>query len=285
MHPRNRHQDRYDLKKLSESFPPLLTFIHLNKYGDESIDFSVPEAVKALNQAILKSLYHLEWDLPAKFLCPPVPGRADYIHYAADLIGPLKKNVRVLDVGVGANCIYPLIGVTEYGWDFVGSDINEEAIKVAQENVFRNPQIAGKIVLRKQNDAKSIFNNIIFAGEKFDLTICNPPFHASLEDALTGTERKWKNLGKNQRSPKTLNFGGTGAELWTEGGEKKFLQTLISESKSFKDQVVWFTTLVSKEENLPFLHKLLEKAQVKRSKVIDMTQGNKKSRLLAWSFT
>jgi len=58
---------------------------------------------------------------------------------------------------------------------------------------------------------------------------------------------------------------------------------MIKESVLFKSQVVWFTTLVSKNEHLPKLKKQLEKNKA-HYKTIDMSQGNKKSRFLAWRF-
>lgn len=59
---------------------------------------------------MLKYYYNIAvWDIPEGFLCPPMPGRADYIHYAADLLIevermlPKGKHIKVLDIGVGAN--------------------------------------------------------------------------------------------------------------------------------------------------------------------------------------
>ena len=58
-----------------------------NQFGDESVDFANPAAVKALNRALLRQDYGLDyWDIPAGYLCPPIPGRADYVHYLADLL-------------------------------------------------------------------------------------------------------------------------------------------------------------------------------------------------------
>ena len=40
-----------------------------------------------LNRAILMHHYGVKsWDIPAGYLCPPIPGRADYIHSVADLL-------------------------------------------------------------------------------------------------------------------------------------------------------------------------------------------------------
>lgn len=118
LHPRNVHRGQYDFPLLSEYNPRLSAFVARNAFGKESIDFANAEAVKSLNGALLHQAYGIrDWDIPPQYLCPPVPGRADYLHYLADLLAanntgviPLGKIVKVLDIGTGANCIYPLIG-------------------------------------------------------------------------------------------------------------------------------------------------------------------------------
>src|SRR5688572_18162071 len=100
MHPRNRHQNQYNLQELAISCPELSPYIIVTKFNTESIDFSNTKAVKVLNKALLKQYYGiLDWDIPPNYLCPPIPGRADYIHYAADLLDKKGSGVRVLDVG------------------------------------------------------------------------------------------------------------------------------------------------------------------------------------------
>ena len=87
LHPRSKHRNRYDFEKLIEGFPELEPFVKPNKFGDESIDFSDPKAVVTLNKALLKHHYGIEnWLIPEGYLCPPIPGRADYIHHIADLL-------------------------------------------------------------------------------------------------------------------------------------------------------------------------------------------------------
>ena len=128
LHARNRHRSRYDFPLLVKEHPELSRFVRVNEYDDESIDFADPAAVRSLNKALLKLYYGItHWDIPENYLCPPIPGRADYIHHVADLLRscnnsviPRGTSVTVLDIGVGANCIYPIIGVKEYGWHFVG---------------------------------------------------------------------------------------------------------------------------------------------------------------------
>jgi 23S rRNA (adenine1618-N6)-methyltransferase len=283
MHPLNRHRGRYDLKKLSARVPELEPLIIEGKTGEATLDFSHPASVKLLNRALLLADYGVHhWDLPPHYLCPPVPGRADHIHTVAEILGGQKgQQVRVLDVGVGANCIYPIIGAHEYGWTFVGSDTDPGALTHAQSLIDANP-LLHNVSLRPQNGS-GIFKGVIQTGEAFDLTICNPPFHSSPEEARQGSDRKWKNLGKSVPQGH-LNFGGYGGELWCPGGERAFLLKMIKESLGFVEQVNWFTSLVSREAHLTMLQKALQGMHARQIKVLSMQQGQKKSRILAWSF-
>jgi 23S rRNA (adenine1618-N6)-methyltransferase len=281
LHHKNPHRQLYNFEKLVESSPALAPFVIKNKYGNESVDFSNPKAVKALNQAILKHFYKVDWNLPEGYLLPPVPSRADYIHHIADLLGELEGQVRVLDIGTGANCIYPIIGHRAYGWHFLGTDIDPAAIKSAATILEAN-NLADVIELKLQSSPSSIFKGILDGSEKFALSICNPPFHSSMEEAQQGTKRKWKNL----RVPKkaALNFGGSHNELFCEGGEVGFLCRMIEESILFQKNIRWFSSLVSKKKSLQEIYEALELAKVKEVKTIDLSQGQKKSRIVAWTF-
>lgn len=290
LHPRNKHRGRYDFKALVKCCPELAPFVIRNKYNDESINFFDSAAVKALNRALLRFHYQIGyWDIPDNYLCPPIPGRADYIHNIADLLytnGKIPKGnkIRCLDIGVGANCIYPLIGFKEYGWSFVGSDIDAFSIKSANNIINFNEECKENIEIRIQNNPEDIFKGIIQKDEHFDVSICNPPFHSSAEAAQSGTLRKLSNLkGKKTNSAK-LNFGGKNNELWCNGGEKQFINRMIIESSEFADSCLWFTSLVSKEVNLPGIYTALKKVKASKVKTINMGQGNKKSRIVAWSF-
>lgn len=282
MHPRNRQTGRYDLEKLKQLCPELATFVKTSPRKDLTIDFSDPAAVKTLNRALLKQQYGIDWDIPEGYLCPPIPGRADYVHHLADLLGPDARGgkVRILDVGTGANCIYPIIGRMEYGWSFVGSDIDPAALVAARKIVTSNRDLAGAIELRLQASPTGIFKGVLSG--KFDATLCNPPFHASLEEARQGSERKWTNLGRLPTTGK--NFGGRGRELWTPGGEAAFVYRMIVESAAHATEARWFTTLVSKAETLAGAQKSLKKLDAAQVRTIAMAQGRKKSRILAWTF-
>ncbi|MBC7385479.1 MAG: 23S rRNA (adenine(1618)-N(6))-methyltransferase RlmF [Cryobacterium sp.] len=293
MHPRNRHTGHYEFEKLVKAVPELKAFVIRNPSNEMTIDFANPSAVKTLNQALMKLFYGIrEWNIPEGYLCPPVPGRSDYIHSIADLLAschedqiPRGDGIRVLDIGVGANGIYPLIGRSEYGWSFVGSDIDPEALDAVAATIEANDSLRGGVELRHQTNRARILRGVIDENEEFDLVMTNPPFHESLEAARGGSERKWKNLGREIRgaSP-VLNFGGQGSELWCEGGEVEFIRTLIDESRAFAKTVFIFSALVSREIHLPALYQALERANVDDVETIEMTQGQKKSRILAWTF-
>ncbi|WP_281240257.1 23S rRNA (adenine(1618)-N(6))-methyltransferase RlmF [Flavobacterium praedii] len=293
LHPRNLHRFGYNFEQLALNYPKLGEFVSINEHDIETIDFSNPEAVKALNNALLITNYEIQnWDIPKDFLCPPIPGRADYIHYLADLLAttnngviPEGENVVGLDIGIGANCIYPILGNAIYGWSFVGTDIDENAIQNCKKIIEQNPKLVEAVSLQLQVNSRFIFKNIIEPEDKFTFTICNPPFHSSSEEATKSSIRKVNNLTPN--TPKTakpvLNFGGQNAELWCEGGELGFIKQMIYESAKYPMQCLWFTTLVSKQSNLNTIYKTLNNVAAIH-KTIEMAQGQKTSRIVAWTF-
>jgi 23S rRNA (adenine1618-N6)-methyltransferase len=298
LHARNRNGAGYDFARLIACCPQLAAHVAPNAYGNESINFADPQAVRALNRALLAQDYGITgWDLPAQYLCPPIPGRADALHYLADLLAesnggviPHGEAIRVLDIGVGANCVYPLIGHGEYGWSFVGSDIDRTALNCAQKMIDANSGYREAIELRFQAARLSVFRGVVHGDELFDLAMCNPPFHSSIEDAAAGSTRKWQNLGQNlgQAAPAggapLLNFGGQSDELCCAGGEEGFISRMIAESTRIPTSCLWFTTLVSKATSLPEVYRAIRNAGVEQSKTIDMAQGQKKSRIVAWTF-
>ena len=292
LHPRNPHRFRYNFQALTECCTELKPFVTVNQFSVETIDFANPAAVKALNKALLAYFYNIDsWDIPANYLCPPIPGRADYIHHLADLLAdynggviPRGNKLVGLDVGVGANCVYPIVGRKEYGWQFVGSDIDQVAVESATAIVNSNAVLKDGVEIRLQPSSKDIFRGIIHPGELFDFTVCNPPFHASAYEAAAGSERKLRNLGLKQKGKPLLNFGGQSNELWCEGGEEAFLRRMVAQSAEIPTQCFWFSSLVSKSTSLPAVYNALRAAHAWDVHTIEMAQGQKVSRLVAWTF-
>ena len=112
------------------------------------------------------------------------------------------------------------------------------------------------------------------------------PPDSSLEEAQRGSQRKWRALGKAdpKRKLPVLNFGGQSQELWCEGGEIGFVTQLIKESTQLGRQVLWFSTLVSKASNLPLIQSTLKKVGAVETRIVEMGQGQKQSRFVAWTF-
>jgi 23S rRNA (adenine1618-N6)-methyltransferase len=284
LHPKNIHNSRYDFAALCKTNPHLNQFVALNQYGDYSIDFANPKAVLTLNKTLLAHHYGIQnWEIPKNYLCPPIPGRADYIHYLADLLGD-KENINGLDIGVGANCIYPIIGVSVYNWKFTVSDIDPISIQSVENIVNSNEKLKNNITIKLQKNKHNIFAGIIEPNDKFDFTMCNPPFHKNAKEALSGSNRKVSNLTKQKTTNATLNFAGQSNELWCEGGELEFIKKMILESEKFKNNCLWFTTLVSKKENLSDIYRTLKKVNPLKVETIEMKQGQKMTRFVAWSF-
>ncbi|CAD7796647.1 Ribosomal RNA large subunit methyltransferase F [Chryseobacterium aquaeductus] len=291
LHTRNLHRNSYDFEKLISCVPELKHYVFTNSYGNLTINFSIPKAVKLLNKALLLHFYEVKnWDIPDENLCPPIPGRADYIHYIADLLAeslaeiPRGFFIKGLDIGTGANLVYPLIAHQSYGWEMLGTDINQKSLDNAQSILDANPEISSKIQLKFQPDSDFIFKNILKSDDKFTFSMCNPPFHDSEESAMKGNLRKTKNLKKSKVQKPNLNFSGQHSELWCDGGELAFISKMIEESILYSSQIFWFTCLVSKKENLFKLNSLLKKTKAVEVKTIDMAQGQKVSRILAWTF-
>jgi len=292
LHPRNKNREKYDLDALSISNPELKIYVKPNKFGLDSIDFSNPVAVRLLNKALLNHYYGINhWDFSEKNLCPPIPGRAEYIHHIADLLSennfgkiPTDEQFTCLDVGVGASCIYPIIGVVEYGWNFIGSDIDAKSIEAAQNIVNANPLLKNKVKISLQKNKQYIFEGILNQNDKIDLVICNPPFHASIEDAQKGTLRKNRNLSTKKVKVPKRNFAGIESELIYEGGERQFTYNMIMQSADFAKNSLWFSTLVSKQANLIGMYKSLKKIKALKVKTIPIITRNKFSRIVAWTF-
>lgn len=302
MHPRNPHNVGYDFVELAAIHAPLKNFLAPNPVGKLTIDFSQPSAVKALNAALLNQFYHVQhWDIPQGFLCPAVPGRADYIHYIADLLAqenngviPQGKAIKGLDIGTGANLIYPIVASQSYDWRMVGSDINPASYASAKLIVESNPNIKKRVKVRLQKQPNMIFSSIVKPEEVFDFSLCNPPFHESAEAAMAGSRKKNRNLAKHSekrrgkdstaKNQSSLNFGGQNSELWCDGGEFTFVKNMMHESVDFQQQIKWFTTLLSKKENVTPLLNLAKKLGASECKTINMAQGAKASRFIAWRF-
>lgn len=279
MHQKNPFAGDYDFDSLVQHYASLKDFVFINEYGSKTIKFGDKKAVKALNSALLKAQYGIEWDIPDENLCPPIPGRLDYLLHIADLIP--KKDIRLLDIGAGANLIYPILGCCHFSWKCTASEVDLNSLKNARGIIDKNP-ILSKIELRHQKFKDRIFEYIVQPDDVFDVVVCNPPFFKSFQDALRNNQRKVDKLQLKEKDKQ--NFGGISKELWYKGGEEAFVKRMARESIRFRNQIHWFTSLISRNENLRNIKRAINKTPATEVKVVEMGQGNKKSRFIAWTF-
>ena len=316
------------MEKLCEAYPPLKSFIispdssakatsNSSKKAPSrpTIKFADPNAVRALNTALLVADYDIASNyadiLPTDALIPPVPGRADYVHYVADLLCaesgkiPEGPSVRGLDIGTGASVIYPLIATSAYGWSMIASEINHISVQ-SGGTIIQVNELENLIDLRRQESKKNIFDGIWEPNEEIDFIMCNPPFFPSLEAFQAENARKIKGLARGgmnkkksrkeaieakksefQSSSSSNNFGGTDSELWCKGGEVPFVRQMVDESKkkSYRRKFLWCTSLVSRATNADQIEKYLRKtAQPKDIRRISFGAGKKSASILAWTF-
>ncbi|HAH25341.1 MAG TPA: 23S rRNA (adenine(1618)-N(6))-methyltransferase RlmF [Prolixibacteraceae bacterium] len=292
LHPRNKNLERYDFKLLIEGSPELAPFVKPNIHGEDSVDFNDTEGVKVLNKALLLHHYGISnWNLPNGYVYPPIPGRADYIHHMADFLCrnnygkiPSGSQIKCMDVGVGASCIYPIIGNKEYGWSFIGSDIDPVATESANHIIESNPTLQGKVNCKLQTNPKDYFYGIIRKDELIDLSICNPPTLAFTKEAEALTTKKILPIHPDESTEPIPALGSQNHENYCDGGEDKFVRNMILQSKKFAANCFCFSTLVSKESNLKSMYRTLEQVEAYGIETIPMGQGNKASYIVVWTF-
>ena len=299
MHPRNRYLNNPpDFHKLAEKYPPLARF--LSRKEENSFNAQDPEAMSTLINALFVVDFDIpEWQgVPEGYLLPSITRSLNYLHFLEDLLVESKnlsdyftteseeashtdkkprletqvdenKLIYVLDVGVGASCVFPLLGCSLHeNWKFVGLDIDEKAISMAKIN---SKKFQDRIEIRKaitgELSRPKIVDNIKL-NEKFHCLMCNPPFFS------------FEEKNDNPRS-----FGGTSLERWCEGGEVAFVSSLIEESKNCQTNILWFTSMLGKKESIrPLLKKLNWETTCTTIRTFRLDQGNKNRWVIAWSF-
>ena len=307
-HPRNAFAGSYDFEALVASNPRLAA--HVIAAADaigkrDTVNWGDPGAVLEVNRALLAKDYGVaDWGLPERALCPPVPSRADYVHHVADVLtrsggldGPPPSEITGLDVGTGASLIYPLLGAGAYGWRFLASEVDADSRAHAADLAARNG-LADRIRVRRQPDPSAAFENVLDGDAAVDFSMCNPPFYESRDAFLAESARKRRQLAKSskKRNPTyrggapgaaesgSDNFGGGDSELWTPGGERRFVSDMIAESERFQDRCLWFSSLVSRKAVLPALEAALKRLPVKDTTVVATGRGQKTTTLLFWTF-
>jgi len=282
LHPDNPFEKEYNFNGLIQSHPKLSEFIIVGKSDRKSIDFGDSKAIIALNTALLKRTFDVNWELKPGHLCPALPGRLDYLIHVKDLLdAPSEKPITMLDIGTGASLIYPLLATAAFDWNCTASEVDIDSIEFAKKLLLLNPNLK-TTTFRNQRFKSKVFHHVVEENDFFDLVVCNPPFYKTQSEAEQRNIRKNKNLHNNESI--SHNFGGHSNELWYKGGEEAFIKTMASESASYKSQVGWFTCLISNSEHVKTLKRYVRKANPRELRVVEREHGNKKSRFIAWTF-
>ena len=87
-----------------------------------------------------------------------------------------------MDIGTGANLIYPILASRHFNWQCTASEVDLDSLKNAQEIIANNSNLKD-IELRHQKFKNSILEHIIQPTDVFDVVVCNPPFYKTRTDA------------------------------------------------------------------------------------------------------
>ncbi|KAF5282425.1 hypothetical protein FQA39_LY17540 [Lamprigera yunnana] len=277
MHPRNIYKKRPNFKQLAIDYPEFRSHVTQDVSGKVSIDFKDLKALRALTCTLLKKDFALEVDIPLTRMIPTVPLRLNYVLWVEDLLSISGKvdNVKGIDVGTGACCIYSLM-CAKKGWNMLATDVDDESLHWAKLNVDRN-FLNGSIKLTKVSHDALLKEAI--EDDEYDFCMCNPPFFASSQEL--SPQHKARKIDR----PRPRNaFCASNNEVIAEGGEVAFIQKMIEESKDLGQRIRIYTTMVGHKANLPQLKKLLREVEVISFKQSDFCQGYTTRWGLAWTF-
>ncbi|KAI9247486.1 hypothetical protein BDA99DRAFT_526016 [Phascolomyces articulosus] len=272
-------QERPHFGELAQQYPALRPFVYTDRSDRPHIDFKDPKAVRTLTWCLLKRDFDLDVKLRDDRLCPPVPNRLDYIIWIENILHETLssdqfQNARGIDIGVGASCIYPLLGCVRHkDWKFDGTEINETSVRCARGNVDKN-KLNDRITVRYNDNPERIF--LLDKGESYTFCMCNPPFYASPDE-----------LEESLQNKQDLPFSvctGTQNEMITDGGEYGFIERIMNESLIYKDRIQWYTSLIGLKKSVRPLVNQLKSFGITNYVVTEFIQGRTKRWAIAWSF-
>ena len=242
--------------------------------GRGRLDFGDPAAVRALTRAMLVRCFRLaDWTVPDGALVPPVPARAAYLRRMGLIVGggrPPSRPLRIIDVGCGANLIFPLLAASPvFGWTAVGLDVTPAALAGATHNLALNRRLVRSVTLRAgpppppaplsctsppspPPPPPSILPHAFRPGDPpADLLVCNPPFFESAA-ARAATAK----------DPGALHGGGHAGmpaeTVWPAGGEAGFVGRMAAESAALPpDRVTWYSAMLGRKASVGAVKRVL----------------------------
>ena len=116
-----------------------------------------------------------------EFVLDPRPETEGIVEESIKLIKNKHSSIKILDIGTGSGALAISLAREFINASIMAIDISEEAIKVANVNIY-NKKLNNQIQLRK-----TTLDNI---NEKFDLIVSNPPYLTKKELEHTSYEIK-----------------------------------------------------------------------------------------------
>jgi 23S rRNA (adenine1618-N6)-methyltransferase len=269
-----------DFLTLIKEFPELKKYILKQNEDNEDefqFDWSNNELSLLMDKSILNYYFNIKYyDIPNGFLIPPIPSRINYINLINSIITKLIKDIDIkniigIDIGTGANIIYPILGYSIYKWKFICTEINKEAYNNAKLILQKN-NLENNINIIKQNNKDNIFISILNRENKYIFSMCNPPYY-NYENEIKLEDKKRDN---------EYNFD----EIYYKNGEYGFFQRYFEESICYKNNVFLYTILIGKKINAENIYDKLSSYNdiIKIYNMQKILTGNNVRYIIYWSF-
>ena len=269
-----------DFLTLIKEFPELKKYILKQNEDNEEefqFDWSNNELSLLMDKSILNYYFNIKYyDIPKGFLIPPIPSRINYINLINSIITKLIKDIDIkniigIDIGTGANIIYPILGYSIYKWKFICTEINKEAYNNAKLILQKN-NLENNINIIKQNNKDNIFISILNRENKYIFSMCNPPYY-NYENEIKLEDKKRDN---------EYNFD----EIYYKNGEFGFFQRYFEESICYKNNVFLYTILIGKKINAENIYDKLSSYNdiIKIYNMQKILTGNNVRYIIYWSF-
>lgn len=199
-----------------------------------------------------------------------------------------------LDIGVGSSCIYPALAVKHFGWQMIGTEMDQQAFDEAMENLERNRSILeDNIKLMKTEGEEDFFSAAVTKEtDALSFCMCNPPFHEDgghaeegedVCNAMVSGEDDVDSIEEAQKDP-----AGKNHELKTSGGEVQFIQKMFADSQKHTSEIKIFTCMVGHKASVKQVRKLLHENQEQYPELqfcqTEFCQGKTVRWGIAWTF-
>ncbi|XP_035692171.1 RNA N6-adenosine-methyltransferase mettl16-like isoform X1 [Branchiostoma floridae] len=289
MHPRNKYKNNPpDFAVLAKKYPDFAQYVTYNKSETRGfINFKDPEAMRCLTCTLLKEDFGLEVEIPNDRLIPTLPLRLNYIHWIEDLLQGMDDvtkeagdsgKVTGIDIGAGACCIYPLLGCTLNGWNFLATEVDPTSYTYAVNNVSRNNKqdnITVKSVKRDEGLLKFLNEDESY----FDFCMCNPPFYANDLEA----QGLLPDRGSERPLPSSISTASE-AERVASGGEVGHVSRIILESLQLQQRIGFYTSMLGKKSSLKPLKEMLKENGIENFTCTEFCQGRTMRWGIVWTF-